>query len=239
MEPTITYATRMSAAEAAEQSRIATAQGMRDVAAALRERAALPSDDSSSVSSSDSSDRRHKRRRREKVVVRNDDGEKTAYYLKLELANAKVDIDDLKVEQTKMKAILEPYNVINNELAFLKSATERSNKDLHTLTFAQLGKRLTIYKEEYREHYALCNAALAKVGLSEVRNSLARVLNAEKRRASGAEKSLERTIWVRETAFNVGVFGLITLLAFICFYALYWFLLRHLTFSLSNFRPWF
>ena len=243
MEQTISYATRMSAADAAEQSRIATAQGMRDIATALRERAAntpcLDDDDSGSLSSTDSSDRRHKRRRRDKTVTRNTDGEKQAHYLKLELANAQVDIDDLKVELAKMKAILDPYSSVNNEMAYLKSATERSNKEVHTLTFVQLTKRLSLYKEEYREHLALCNAALAKVALAEVKSSLTRVLTVEKRRAAAAEKNLEWALWVRETTFNVSVGLLISLLVTLILFAFYWYLLRHLSFSLSNFRPWF
>ena len=120
MEQTISYATRMSVSDAAEQSRIATAQGMRDVAAALRERGAnshCSDDDGVSVSSTDSSERRHKRRRRDKTVSRTNDGEKQAHYLKLELANAHVDIDDLKAEVAKMKAILDPYSAVNNGVA--------------------------------------------------------------------------------------------------------------------------
>jgi hypothetical protein len=242
MEQTTSYTTRMSAADAAEQSRIATAQGMRDIATALRERAATSpcsDDDRVSVSSSDSSERRHKRRRHDKGVTRNNDSEKQAHYLKLELANAKVDIDDLKVELAKMKAILDPYSSVNNEMAYLKSATERSNKEVHTLTFAQLTKRLSLYKEEYREHLALCNAALAKVTLAEVKSSLTRVLTVEKRRAASAEKNLEWALWVRETTFNVSVGVLISLVLCLIFLAFYWYLLRHLVFDLSNFRPWF
>ena len=123
-------------------------------------------------------------------------------------------------------------------MAYLKSATERSNKEVHTLTFVQLQKRLSLYKEEYREHLALCNAALAKVPLAEVKSSLSRVLTVEKRRAASAEKNLEWSLWVRETTFNVSVASLVTVVTVLTLYAFYSYFLRDISFNLSNFHPW-
>jgi len=222
----------VSAAEAAEQSRIATAQGMRDIAAAMAEREVLPvlneSDDDISISSSDRSDKRRKLRYRKKPETRNSaasEAEKQAHYLKLELANAKVDIDDLKQELTSLKSGLNPYTSYNNEMASLKSAIDRSYKDVHTLTFVQLEKRFALFKEEYQEHLALCNAALAKVSLAEVKVSLIRVLSAEKRRAAAAEKKLEWAIWIRATTFNAAVGGLMALLICAFCFIIYWYVI--------------
>ena len=240
MEQTISYSNKVSPAEAAEQSRIATAQGMRDLAAALAERSAnlmlssSDSDDDSSVTSSEYSGRRRKRRHRDRSSncnLPNNEYEKRAHYLKLELSNAKVDIEDLKEELTSLKDSLAPYSSINNEMAFLKSATERSNKDIHALTFVQLEKRYNLFKEEYREHLALCNAALAKVSFAEVKSSLSRVLTVEKRRAASAEKSLEWALWVRQTTFNVSVGALMTLIMGLFCFIIYWYFLRNVTIS--------
>jgi chromosome segregation ATPase len=214
---------------------------MRDLAAALAERSVninvSDSDDVSSLSSSEYSGRRRKRRHRDKssnLNVAINDAEKHAHYLKLELSNAKVDIEDLKEELASLKASLAPYSSINNEMTYLRSATERSNKDIGTLTFAQLEKRYILFKEEYREHLALCNAALSKVSLTEVKNSLTRVLTVEKRRAASAEKNLEWAIWIRQTTFNAAVATVMSLLTMAFCLAFYWYFLRDL-----RIRFWF
>jgi len=232
----------MTPAEAAEQSRIATAEGMREMAAALNERATLNCspvtsiDSDDSYDSSDSSDSSNlRRRKRARKSKRNASGssehEKRSHYLQLELANARVDVDDLKAELAKLKESLDPYSVINNELSYIKSAIDRSNKELDTLTLPQLEKRATLYADEYKEHISLCNVAVNKLPLAEVKNSFARVLVAERKRAIKAEDSISRTIWIRKVTYKVSFgFALSVLVALVSWF-FYWqlvFLMRRL-----------
>jgi hypothetical protein len=109
---------------------------MKQIAAALAERA-LPrhkadaeydSDDSCDSSDSSNGSRNRKRRRRNKrdcAFTENNEFEKRAHYLQLELANAKVDVEDLRTEVSKLKVNIEPYKVINNELTYLRGAIDR------------------------------------------------------------------------------------------------------------------
>ena len=228
------YAVRYTPEQAAEQSRIATAEGLKEVAAALAERAAsgkqldtdYDSDDSydSSDSSRDRGSRRKRRRRNKKSSDKPEsEAERRAYYLQLDYANAKVDVEDLRTEVSKLKTIIDPYKVINNELTYLRGAIDRSNKDVELLTLAQIEKRLTLYKEEYNEHIALCSAAVAKlVDLAEIRVCFMRVLNAERKRATKAENSLEFVIWLRKTTYKVSVVTLVSILVGLLAVFIYW-----------------
>lgn len=228
------YTVRCTPEQAAEQSRIATAEGMKQVAAALAERATscrLVNTDNDSDDSSDSSDsskgsRSRKRRRRNKKSsdrAETTEFERRAHYLQLELGNAKVDVDDLRTEVSKLKTTLDPYKVINNELTYLRGAIDRSNKDLELLTVAQIEKRAALYKEEYNEHIAQCNAAVSRLGgLAEIKVCFMRVLNAERKRATKAENSLEFVIWLRKTTYKVSFVTLVSILVCLFSVFIYW-----------------
>ncbi len=228
------FTVRCTPEQAAEQSRIATAEGMKQVAAALAERAMLKpitdtendSDDSYDSSDSSKGSRSRKRRRRSKKSsdkVEISEFERRAHYLQLELGNAKVDNDDLRTEVSKLKTHLDPYKVINNELTYLRGAIDRSNKDLDLLTVAQVEKRFALYKEEYNEHIALCTAAVAKLGeLAEIKVCFMRVLNAERKRAAKAEYSLTFVIWLRKTTYKVSIVTLVSILVGLLSMAIYW-----------------
>ena len=229
------FTVRCSPEQAAEQSRIATAEGLKQVAAALAERAAsgkqsdTDSESDDSYDSSDSSrDRGSRRKRRRRSKNRSDkpdaqEAERRAYYLQLDLANAKVDVEEFRTEVSKLKTIIDPYKVINNELTYLRGAIDRSTKDLELLTLAQIEKRLILYKEEYNEHIALCSAAVAKlVDLAEIRVCFMRVLNAERKRAVKAEHSVEFVIWVRKTTYKVSMVTLVSILVALLSMLIYW-----------------
>jgi hypothetical protein len=228
------YTVRCTPEQAAEQSRIATAEGLKQVAAALAERAATSrladtdndSDDSDYSSDSSNGSRNRKRRRHNKKSSskhESNEFERRAHYLQLELGNAKVDVDDLRTEVSKLKSNLDPYKVINNELTYLRGAIDRSNKDLELLTVAQIEKRATLYKEEYNEHIALCSAAVSKLAeLAEIKVCFMRVLNAERKRAAKAEKSLEFVIWLRKTTYKVSFVTLVSVLVVLLSVVMYW-----------------
>ena len=226
MESPIMFSTKMTPAAAAEQSRIATAQGMRDVAAALaaaQYEPILESDGSCDDSSSDSSRKRKRRRRRTTPSRSIHEDESAAHYVRLELMNAKVDNDDLRTEISKLKDSLDPYNVINNELAYIKSSIERSNKDTEQLTLIQLEKRRFLFKEEYKEHIALCSAACSKLTLAEVKSSFLRIIAVEKKRALNAENSLEWSIKIRRTTRTVSKITALSVVVALFGMFIYWY----------------
>ena len=238
------FVTKMTPAEVAEQSRIATAQGMREIAAAMSA-TVRDSDESYYSDSSDSSTETQSKRKKTNVKKQSHDESRANYlkeesrarYLQLELANAAVDLDDAKQEIVKFKALVEPYTAFNNEMAFLKSSIERSNKEISQLTLLQLEKRLCLFKEEYGEHAARCATAVSKVPLAEVGSAFSRVLVVEKRRAFNAEKSLEWSIFVRKTTITVIKSSIISALLVCILAVFYWYFLRNIKMPKLYFNP--
>jgi len=233
------YSVKMTPAEFAEQSRIATAQGMRDIANAMAAEESYSSDASESTCYSSCDEARKRKRKsksdkKEKKTKIDDDYETRAHYLKLELVNCSVDLENAKEEIIKLKTTLDPYASFNNEMAFLKSSIERSNKELPQLTLTQIEKRLSLFKEEYSEHAVLCSAAISKILLAEVNSAFNRVLVVEKRRALNSVKSLEWVIFVRKTTINTVKATIVTSLVVLVFVILYWYFLSHLTFKMPK-----
>lgn len=223
---------KMTPAQAAEQSRIATAQGMRDIAAAMAARGPVcqsdDSDDSYFSDSSDSSKKRNRKKKHVKTSPNTNKDEVRAHYLQLELVNANVDLDDSRQEVAKFKSYLEPYSKFNNDMAFLKSSIERSNKEISQLTLSQLEKRLKLFKEEYNEFSTLCSVSISKMALPEVNSALSRVLVVEKRRALNEEKKLLWSIFVRKTTITIVKSTLISLVSTFVFLLFYWYCLRNI-----------
>jgi hypothetical protein len=226
------YRTPMTVQQMEEESRKATAEGMRQIAEALAKKQAEPkvSDESSDDDSddSDSSDdrkggRRSRRRREPKTKTPAADKlEDRIRYLQLDLANAKVDVDDARVEAVMLKARLEPYTRANNELGFMRSALERSKKGLEELTTKQLANKISLFKEESSEHIVLCTAAVNKIDLHEIKAGLERVIVAERRKIVNQLETLESILWWREMKLRAliygGAFTVVLLIALVLFY---------------------
>ena len=233
------YTTRVTPEQMAEQSRIATAQGLRDVAAALAAKAKNPllpkrhneEDDSLSDSSSTGSHRsgakrrrKSRRRSRSRSPARSNSDEKAAHLLRVELSSVMVEKEDLLQEITKLKAQLQPYSAVNNELALIKSAIERLNKDTTDLTIAQLEKRQNLFHEEFAEHKALATVASAKIAYADVKNCVLRVLNAEVKRSALEDKKLTITIWYRKSTETTTKVFISSVLVAILSYIIYWYI---------------
>jgi len=230
------YTRRLTPEQAAEESRIATAQGLRDVAAALAARPIPPKSHSEEedISLSDSSSegsrrsgvkrRRRGRRSRRNSPVRSNSEENAVHLLRVQLSSVMVEKEDLLLEINKLKAQLQPYSSVNNELALIKSAIERLNKDTGEQTVAQLEKRQNLFHEEFAEHKALATVAASKIAYADVKNCVLRVLNAEVKRSGIEDKKLTLTIWYRKsTETTTKVFISSVLIAFLS-YLVYWYI---------------
>lgn len=231
------YTNRVTPEQMAEQSRIATAEGLREVAAALAAKAKQPlpakrhseEDDSLSDSSSDHSHRsgakrRRKSRRKSRSPTRSNSDEKATHLLRVELASVMVEKEDLLLEISKLKAQLQPYSSANNELALIKSAIERLNKDTAELTIAQLEKRQNLFHEEFSEHKALATVATAKIAYADVKSCVLRVINAEVKRSALEDKKLTLTIWYRKSTETTTKVFISSVLVAILSYILYWYI---------------
>lgn len=213
------YRIPMTAAQMAEESRKATAEGMRQIAAALAERKVQHSSPLSVSDDSDSGSEDGRRNRRKRHTPSESDFkvrqlESRTHILGVELAAAKVEVDDMRQERDTLKGQIEVFGRINNELALLKSATGRVMKGTETLSLNQLVQRSRLFKEEMTEHAALCYAALGRITQDEIRSGITRVIESEKRKAATLSSSLGWVIW-RNQAYVFGMSG-----ALICSLAL-------------------
>jgi hypothetical protein len=203
------YSTRVSAETLAEQSRKATEEGMRELAAAFAERRnqviEVSDSDSDSTYTSSCSESSHVRHRKTKQKQSNkwiaDKLEERIHYLQLDLVNANVSVDEWRTKAEHANKHIDNYKRVNDEIAFLKSALNRLFKDVWNLTKVQLENKFRLFNEEASEHSSLCNAAIQKIELDEVKIGLLRVLNSERRRhakLSANFKYLMFAVWIKE-----------------------------------------
>lgn len=213
------YTNHVTVEQMEEQKRKATAEGMRQLAEAMKGRNVMnPEEDVSDVSDMDyTSDeeelRRSNKRHRagHKVINLNNSGavdklESRIRFLQLDLTNAHVDIEDSKKKVEQLTGTLVPYKRVNDELAFLKGSLVRALQNTDNLNKVQLDLRFKLFKEEATEHAALCNAAINKIDLDEVKASLLRVLTAERKRIVQTESNFKMVIFkvhVKEVTIKV------------------------------------
>ena len=215
------YRVPMTTQQMEEESRKATAEGMRQIAEALAKKQAEPQVSDSSDDLSDSSSgtsrsggsrsggRRRTRHRREPKTKTPaaDKLEDRIRYLQLDLVNAKVDTEDARTEVVALKTRLDPYTRANNELGFMRSALDRSKKGLDELTNTQLARKIGLFKEETTEHIALCTVAVNKIELHEIKAGLERVIVAERRKILNQLETLESILWWREMKLLALIYG--------------------------------
>ena len=148
------FVTRKTPAEMAAESKKATEEGLKAVAAALNRIEEVESD-------SDSDEYRTEYRR-------HSDPNR---HLQLELANAKVDIADLTNELDELKGKFELFKKINNEFDHLNNL-DFYTKDINILTLEQAQKKLALYKEDENERSKLCMNYITKVDLPYIRRAM-------------------------------------------------------------------
>lgn len=207
------YTTKISLSQMAEDSKKATEEGMRQLAIDMvAAEATKPHDssDSSDMSSSDSFDSsdsdsksrgrsRKNKHRHVKIHNRNSkyDMEKLEnriHYLTLDLANSTVDTDNLRLEVESLKKRMTPFIRVNDELAFIKSSMNRAFNNIDKLYSQQLVQKSVQFHEEAFEHITLCSNAIATIHLDEVRISMLRILDAERRKVKKIENSYQSLI---------------------------------------------
>jgi len=201
MSSTPMYTRQVTVEQMEEEKRRATAEGMREIAAALAARQINnPEED---FMSSDSECYSEPRARKPKVV-HIDRGateklESRNHYLQLELSNALVDVEDANAKVDGLSKALAPYKKLNDELAFLKGALDRALLNTDKLTGAQLYSKLKLFQEEATEHASLSLVSLNKIEQLEIKAGLTRLLAAEKKRFIKVENSFKWIVFMTQT----------------------------------------
>lgn len=187
------FTKRMTVEEMAEQSRKATAEGMRELAAAA---AAFATRKQSTVYEDSDCDWESEHDSPKMASI--EKLESRIHYLTLDLTNATVELDDANLKIDQLSLQMTPFRRVNDELTYLKSSLTRALKDTGGMNKNQLELRFKLFREEANEHAALCNASIGRIELDEVKQGMLRVLNSERRRILATEKSFKWVILVAQ-----------------------------------------
>jgi predicted RNase H-like nuclease (RuvC/YqgF family) len=196
-----------------EQSRLATAEGMKAVAEALASKGPkedsdssielLDSEDEDSYTSSSSSgsgggSRRHRRHHHRRRKHRKSDGggsaavdkmEQRVHYLKLDLSNAKVETEELRTEVNRLKAKTLAFDNLDKQFAALKKIMNDAVEDTSDLNRKQVQNKYYRFLEESGKQVEVCATALVSIEPNNIRLALTRVNEAEKRKLIAIERS--------------------------------------------------
>ena len=204
------FATLTTEAQMKEESRAATAEGMREIAAALASKGPdvdsdssvelLDSTDDSSYtsSSSGSGSRRHRRHHHRRSKHRKSDGggsaavdkmEQRVHYLKLDLSNAKVETEELRAEVNRLKAKTLAFDNVDKQFAALKKIMNDAVEDTSDLNRKQVQNKYYRFLEESAKQVEVCSTALVSIEPNNIRLALTRVNEAEKRKLIAIERS--------------------------------------------------
>ena len=186
-----TFCTQMTPSQMAEQSRKATEEGLKQLAnfvahnrnkvSTLRP-TARASHDSDSDSDSDSTDSTastsSKKRKRSRLIDSSDvkvisnNLENKIRYLKLDLVNAKVEIDEQKAIVLTHSEKLQKYLKIDSELSILNNLVDSSLKNISSYTLEQIENKYRAFTNKSNEHLELCTHAISTIPHQDVASSL-------------------------------------------------------------------
>ena len=195
-----------------EESRAATAEGMREIAAALAAKGPNVDSDSSielldssdedessyTSSSSGSGSRRHRRHHHRRRKHRKSDSagsaavdkmEQRVHYLKLDLSNAKVEVEELRAEVIRLKTKTMAFDNVDKQFAALKKIMNDAVEDTSDLNRKQVHNKYYRFLEESAKQVEVCSAALVSIEPNNIRLALLRVNEAEKRKLIAIERS--------------------------------------------------
>jgi len=171
----------MTPSEMAEETRKATEDGMRQLANFMRDNKdkisirrksnnkTLVQDDSDSDWTESSIDSMNKRKRTRYINTTKQSEtttnslESTIRYLKLDLVNAEVQIDEHKTTNKAQYEKLMIYLRIDTELSILNHLADDSFANMSSYTFEQLDAKYKTFTDKSSEHLKLCKNAISKV----------------------------------------------------------------------------
>ena len=118
-------------------------------------------------------------------------------FMKLDLSNFQVALDEEKTKVEKLTSNLDAYKNINTELAFIKSAISRATNQNQNLSKSQLEDKLKAFTDETNKHIALCQGAINTLTEhDEIKSSLTRILIAERKKIIQSEIEMNRSILI-------------------------------------------
>ena len=188
------YVTRMTAEQMATESKKATEEGMRQVAAGLTARVlrTVHVDENS-----DSCDDSVIIKKKKNVVV--DNGilinklETRVHYLQLDLANKDIDLTEAKDVIKTYKERQEILKKADDNIALLTNLSFYLI-NLDTLTIPQMERKLALFKEESKEHSANSFKYIKQIDFQFIKNYMILALDDMNMKNSIIEKKMIRMI---------------------------------------------
>jgi len=190
------YVTRMTAEQMAAESKKATEEGLRAVAAGLAARGLRHTH----VEEESDSDQSLVVKKKKNIVV--DNGvlinklETRVHYLQLDLANKDVDLTEAKDSIKTYKEKHEILKKVDDNIALLTNLSFYLTK-LDTLTVPQMERKLALFKEESKEHSANCLKYIKQIEFQLVKNYMILALDEMNTKNAIIEKKMIKAIAYR------------------------------------------
>ena len=174
------YVTRMTPAQMAAESKKATEEGMRQIAAGLASRGRRQA-----ISLEDESD--------SDTEPTSSQLETRIHYMKLDMANKNVDLQDAKDLIQTYRDKEEILKKVEDNILLLTNLSFYLN-NIETLTVEQLKNKLALFKEECAEHSANCLFYIKKIEYQLIKNYMILALD---------EMNLKNTIIEKKIVQNI------------------------------------
>jgi hypothetical protein len=210
------YVTRMTAEQMAAESKKATEEGLRQVAAGLAARGLRHAH----VEEESDSDQSLVVKRKKNIVV--DNGvlvnklETRVHYLQLDLANKDIDLTDAKELIKSYKEKQEILKKVDDNIALLTNLSFYLIK-LDTLTVPQMERKLALFKEEAKEHSANCLKYIKQIEFQLVKNYMILALDEMNTKNAVIEKKMAKMIYYKQwlEAICLWLFAICILMGFV------------------------
>jgi hypothetical protein len=184
------FVTRVTEKEMKEQSKKATEEAMRQVANEIIH-THLEHNDDIYISSDESIEVRPKKRTRNSNEV--EKLETQIHYLRLDMANKMIELDDCTNELAIYKKSVDDMKKINSEFDYLMSLHFYLN-EINTLTIRQLEKKIYLYNEEEQEHAQLCMNSISRIEYPLIKKAMQLSLKDIRTNNKEIDKKLRKTL---------------------------------------------
>jgi len=198
------YCTKKTDAEMAEESKKATAQGLKNLAESFLEEEFKESD---SDSEKEEKPKSRSNARLEKLETR-------IHYMQLELLNAKVDLDDANEKLLIHKKRQDLHATIDKEFAILNGMDSYLN-DRWDLSMPKLEARHKEFLEKSYDQLEICQNAVEEVELPHLRYMMHISLNEMRNKMIRIESSIHFTIMFQRSGKVLLTIGFLTCFAIV------------------------
>ena len=199
------FCTKKTSSEMSDEAKKATAEGMRQIAAALSTKNFEEHTDEEEDLTPKRSSARIANARVEKLETR-------IHYLQLDLANVTVDLDDTKNALVLYQERYEVYLNIDKQFAILHQMNSYLNNKWQ-LTLAQLEKKHSDFLDKSAFQLDICEDSIEKIDLPIVKSMMQISLNEMRKQIINIESSIYFTIMMYKI-YNVLIgSGIIVIIA--------------------------